>query len=169
MQYSSPEEYTDALSRGTKNGGVVAIIDEIPYIKIFLARYSQGYAMIASVSKTNGFGFVFRKGSPLVPEISRAIMKLREEGKLVKMEKAWFNSESSFMSQQDLVTSPSNNPNILNLDNFRGLFLISGIYSTLALAIFLINLLCEKRIVIKYYFVGIVQGKLVHTIRHLLL
>ncbi|XP_059644379.1 glutamate receptor 2.1-like [Cornus florida] len=53
MQYSSPKEYADALSRGTKNGGVVAIIDEIPYIKIFLAKYSQDYTMIAYESKTN--------------------------------------------------------------------------------------------------------------------
>ncbi|XP_059626899.1 glutamate receptor 1.2-like [Cornus florida] len=164
MQYSSPKEYADALSRGTKYGGVLAIIDEIPYVKIFLARYSQDYAMIASESKTNGFGFVFLKGSPLVPEISRAIMKLRIEGKLMMMEKAWFNSESSFMSQQDSLSSPSNNPNALNLDNFSGLFLINGIGSALALVIFLINLLCEKWNVIKYYFVGIVGGKLVHTV-----
>ncbi|XP_059626904.1 glutamate receptor 1.3-like [Cornus florida] len=168
MQYSSLEEYADALSKGIKNGGVVAIIDEIPYIKIFLARYSQDYAMIASESKTNGFGFVFRKGSPLVPEISRAIMKLRVERKLMMMEKAWFNSKSSFMSQQDAPSSPSKNPNALNLDNFRGLFLISGICSALALVISLINFLCEKWNVMKYYFVGIVRGKLVHKVRYLL-
>lgn len=46
--YSSPEEYADALTRGSKNGGVSAIIDEIPYIKIFLAKYPGDYVMIAS-------------------------------------------------------------------------------------------------------------------------
>ncbi|KAA8550518.1 hypothetical protein F0562_002202 [Nyssa sinensis] len=141
-QYSSPDEYADALSKGNNNGGVVAIIDEIPYIKLFLAKYPVGYAMIASEPTTNGFGFVFRKGSPLVPEISWAIAKLREEGKLMMIENDWFKSQSSLMSQ-DSVTSP-NIPNSLDFDSFRGLFLISGISSALALLIFLIFLFHKK-------------------------
>ena len=56
--YFPPEEYADALTRGSKNGGVGAIIDEIPFIKIFLARYPGDYTMIASEPSTNGFGFV---------------------------------------------------------------------------------------------------------------
>ncbi|KAJ0052119.1 hypothetical protein Pint_03120 [Pistacia integerrima] len=55
--FCSPEEYANALSRGSKKGGVSAIIDEIPYIKIFLAKYSADYAMIGSTSTTNGFAF----------------------------------------------------------------------------------------------------------------
>ncbi|KAA8550525.1 hypothetical protein F0562_002209 [Nyssa sinensis] len=141
-QYSSLDEYADALSRGNNNGGVAAIIDEIPYIKLFLAKHPVGYAMIAPKPTTNGFAFAFRKGSPLVPEISRAIAKLREEGKLIMMENEWFKSQSSFMSQ-DSVTSP-NIPNRLDFDSFGGLFLISGISSALALLIFLICLLHKK-------------------------
>ncbi|KAA8550529.1 hypothetical protein F0562_002213 [Nyssa sinensis] len=57
-QYSSLDEYADALSRGNNNGGVVAIIDEIPYIKLFLAKHPVGYAMIASEPTTNGFAFL---------------------------------------------------------------------------------------------------------------
>ncbi|XP_059626297.1 glutamate receptor 1.3-like [Cornus florida] len=135
MQYSSPDKFAHALSRGSKYGGVTAIIDEIPYIKIFLARYPRDYAMIASESTTNGFGFPFRKGSPLVPEIARAIMKLRAEGKLKMMEEAWFKSRQPFPKVGDSKA----NPTILNLDSFGGLFLISGISSTLALVIFLIS------------------------------
>ena len=56
--YSSPEEYADALTRGSKNGGVDAIVDEIPYIKEFLAQYPSGYSMTVSETITNGFGFV---------------------------------------------------------------------------------------------------------------
>ncbi|KAE8701372.1 hypothetical protein F3Y22_tig00110548pilonHSYRG00873 [Hibiscus syriacus] len=48
MQYRSPEEYDDALRRGSKNGGVSAIIDEIPYLKVFLAKYPADYTMIKS-------------------------------------------------------------------------------------------------------------------------
>ena len=56
--YQSPEEYANALRRGSKNGGVSAIIDEIPYIKVFLAKYSSDYTMIKSNSTPGGFGFV---------------------------------------------------------------------------------------------------------------
>ncbi|KAI5344596.1 hypothetical protein L3X38_012473 [Prunus dulcis] len=86
----SEEEYADALSRGSKHGGASAIIDEIPYIKIFLAKYSAKFSMIKTKSTTNGFAFVFPKGSKLVHDISRQIETLREEGKLLEMEEAWF-------------------------------------------------------------------------------
>ncbi|KAJ0112569.1 hypothetical protein Patl1_03164 [Pistacia atlantica] len=129
--FCSPEEYANALSRGSKKGGVSAIIDEIPYIKIFLAKYSADYAMIGSTSTTNGFAFAFRKGSPLVPYMSRAIAKLRENGKLMKLEHEWFKRQSTFASEDD---EPSSVVKPLTLDSFRGLFLISGVSSALALA-----------------------------------
>uniref|UniRef100_UPI001CB90E7C glutamate receptor 1.4-like n=1 Tax=Erigeron canadensis TaxID=72917 RepID=UPI001CB90E7C len=56
--YYSYEEYADALSRGGKHGGADAIIDEIPYIKMFLGKYSADYAMILREDVTSGFGFV---------------------------------------------------------------------------------------------------------------
>ncbi|XP_031247129.1 glutamate receptor 1.2-like [Pistacia vera] len=130
--FSSPEEYANALSRGSKKGGVSSIIDEIPYIKIFLAKYSADYAMIGSTSTANGFAFAFRKGSPLVPYMSRAIAKLRENGKLMKMENEWFKRQSTFASEDD-DTSSVVKP--LTLDSFRGLFLISGVSSALAVAV----------------------------------
>ncbi|KAJ0112923.1 hypothetical protein Patl1_03159 [Pistacia atlantica] len=130
--FCSPEEYANALSRGSKKGGVSAIIDEIPYIKIFLAKYSADYAMIGSTSTTNGFAFAFRKGSSLVPYMSRAIAKLRENGKLMKLEHEWFKRQSTFASEDD---DPSSVVKPLTLDSFRGLFLISGVSSALALAV----------------------------------
>ncbi|XP_057508915.1 glutamate receptor 1.2-like isoform X2 [Actinidia eriantha] len=137
--YNSTKEYADGLS----SGSVVAIIDEIPYLKIFLAKYPGNYAMVASKSTgtTNGFGFVFQKGSPLVPEISRAIMKLREDGRLLMFEEFWFKSPSSLMST---TKDSATNPTTLNLDRFRGLFLINGISLALVFAIRSIYFLHEK-------------------------
>ncbi|KAL6176921.1 hypothetical protein ACLB2K_053553 [Fragaria x ananassa] len=57
------------------------------------------------------------KGSKLVRDMSRQIEILREEGKLLEMEKAWFQIS-------DAVSSP--NPGTLNLSSFRGLFLVTG-------------------------------------------
>lgn len=56
--YITPEEYDEALSRESHNGGVAAIFDEIPYIKLFLAKYCSKYTMVGPTYKTDGFGFV---------------------------------------------------------------------------------------------------------------
>jgi hypothetical protein len=56
--YNSSEGYADALSRGSANGGVTAVFDEIPYLKLFLSQYCHDYMMVGPVYKTDGFGFV---------------------------------------------------------------------------------------------------------------
>lgn len=56
--YDSPEGYHNALSKGSENGGVAALVDEIPYIKLFLAEHCKGYTMIGPIYKTAGFGYV---------------------------------------------------------------------------------------------------------------
>jgi len=56
--YNTPEEYNEALSNGSHNGGVAAIFDEIPYIKLLLAKYCSKYTMVGPTYKTGGFGFV---------------------------------------------------------------------------------------------------------------
>ncbi|KAJ9567209.1 hypothetical protein OSB04_003175 [Centaurea solstitialis] len=134
--YSTLEAYADDLSRGSKKGGVDAIVDEIPYIKAFLAQYPSGYSMTASASEatTNGFGFVFARGSPWAPEISRQIAKLREDGTLNKLEKKWFNQES-----RDSVPTTK----ILSLKDLRGLFVISGMLMAAALFLFMLYLVHE--------------------------
>ncbi|KAL6129243.1 hypothetical protein ACLB2K_072596 [Fragaria x ananassa] len=137
--YNSAEEYADALSRGSKHGGVSAIVDEVPYIKVFLAKYSTGYSMVKSESTTNGFGFAFPKGSKLAQDMSVRIEKLREEGKLLEMENSWFPYDANHMFQD--TTDP---PNALTLRCFRGLFLVSGVSSAFALFLFSISPLKEK-------------------------
>ena len=62
--YTSPEDYASALSGGSKSRGVTVIVDELPYIKIFLAKYGKDYAMVASQSNTAGWGFVSICSSP---------------------------------------------------------------------------------------------------------
>ncbi|XP_034700540.1 glutamate receptor 2.8-like [Vitis riparia] len=138
--YGSIEAYAHALTEGSKKGGVSAIIDEIPYIKLFLAQYGDQYTMIEpEYLTTNGFGFVFPKGSPLVSDISWAIAKLREDGKLDMIQQTWFQDQSVFKKQK----SPTK-PSILDSYSFRGLFLVTGTSSTLALIIFYVFLIRNK-------------------------
>ncbi|XP_039165547.1 glutamate receptor 2.8 [Eucalyptus grandis] len=58
IPYGSPEEYHEALSKGSENGGVAAIFDDLPCIKLFLARYCNKYKVVGATYKTGGFGFV---------------------------------------------------------------------------------------------------------------
>ncbi|GMI98611.1 ARABIDOPSIS THALIANA GLUTAMATE RECEPTOR 1.3, glutamate receptor 1.3 [Hibiscus trionum] len=129
MQFPSPEAYADALRKGSKNGGVSAIIDEIPYLKLFLAKYPSDYTVIKSKATSGGFGFVFPKGSPLVQDMSSAIVRLREEEKLQMLENKWLNNDESIFINQDSRSNPSR----LNLHSFGGLFLVTGLSSTSAL------------------------------------
>ncbi|KAK1423272.1 hypothetical protein QVD17_18569 [Tagetes erecta] len=133
--YFSYEGYADALSKG----GVDAIIDEVPYIKMFLSKYPHGYAMVSSQPITSGFGFIFPKGSRLGADVSREIVKMRLDGTLGDMEKKWFKGGVPFASQDSSVGSKS-----LDLDRLGGLFIVSGVFSALALMISAVYVLRAK-------------------------
>ncbi|XP_059076346.1 glutamate receptor 2.7-like [Cryptomeria japonica] len=88
--YSTPEEYGEALTKGQNNGGVAAIFDEIPYVRLFLSQQC-GYTIVGPTYRTGGLGFVFPKGSPLLSDISRAVLSVSEDKEMQKIEKMYFN------------------------------------------------------------------------------
>lgn len=98
--------------------------------------------------------------------MSKAIAELREEGRLEQMEKKWFSSQSSLLSQETDSPSPSK-PDPLGMDSFFGLFLISGVSEAAAILIFFTFLLGEK--LSMYYDILIVmaRGKLMSILRYL--
>ncbi|KAH0664267.1 hypothetical protein KY284_029198 [Solanum tuberosum] len=138
--YSTLEEYNDALSRGSKNGGVGAIVDELPYLRLFLNKYCRKYTMVGPTYKTAGFGFAFPKGSPLVPDVSRAVLKVME-GDMNNIIQKWFGNETD-CPQKDIMDITSDS---LALDSFKGLFLIAGVSAGSALLLFFLNFLYQNR------------------------
>ncbi|RZC75549.1 hypothetical protein C5167_051039 [Papaver somniferum] len=74
--FKSPKEFDDAFSNGT----IVAAFEELPYIELLLAEYCGKYMMVGEIHQNDGLGFVFPKGSPLAPDISRKILSIREAG-----------------------------------------------------------------------------------------
>ncbi|KAI3932708.1 hypothetical protein MKW98_012679 [Papaver atlanticum] len=141
--YNNAEEYRDALDKGSKNGGVSAIVDEIPYIKLFMAKYcTSKYTIIGPTYKTAGFGFAFPKGSPLVPDISRAILSVTEGDKMIAIEKKWFGNQVDCLEQR---RGTNLNSDRLSLDSFLGLFFIAGFTSISAFLIFVIIFLRENK------------------------
>ncbi|KAK1419012.1 hypothetical protein QVD17_28168 [Tagetes erecta] len=136
--YNSLEMCDHALS----NGSVSAILDEIPYLKLFLANHCNKYMMVGPTYKSAGFGFVFPKGSPLLPLVSTALLQVTES-KLNNITEKWFGHKAN-CSEQD-TGSPSGR---LSLDSFWGLFLIAGASATSALIIYLLMFLYENKYVL---------------------
>ncbi|KAK9060551.1 hypothetical protein SSX86_021255 [Deinandra increscens subsp. villosa] len=138
--YSTFEQYDEALRLGSQKGGVSAIMDELPYIRVFLAKFCNKYTVTGPTYKTAGFGFAFPKGSPLLHDVSRAVLQVTEE-QMLNITNQWFG-EATTCDQQSRAKVNSDQ---LRLDSFKGLFLIAGLSSTLAVLIFFFRFLHQNR------------------------
>ena len=83
--YSTPDQYAEALMKGSWYGGVAAVFDEIPYLKLFMSKYCSNHSIVGRVYKTGGFGYVsffFCSDSPIFcPDFCltmHAIWKLKD-------------------------------------------------------------------------------------------
>ncbi|CAK9182111.1 unnamed protein product [Ilex paraguariensis] len=132
-EYDSPEMCDELLS----NGLVAAVFDEIPYMKLFVAKYCTKYIMVAPTYKTDGFGFVFPIGSPLVHDVSRAVLNVTDGDKIVAIEERWFSKNPNCSDSSSASDS-------LGLDSFWGLFLIVGVISLSALLVFMAMFVYEN-------------------------
>lgn len=133
VSLGSPEAYEAALQLEPKNGGVAAIVDELPYVEIFLSKTS-GFGIVGQSFTRSGWGFAFPRDSPLVVDMSSAILNLSENGELQQIHKNWF-CKANCVAQ----TSVSSDPNQLHVSNFWGLFLVCGIATLFSLFLFLIR------------------------------
>ncbi|KAG6585769.1 Glutamate receptor 2.7, partial [Cucurbita argyrosperma subsp. sororia] len=143
--YRSLEELDKLFKLGGSNGGIDAAFDETPYIKLFLSKFRDEYTMVGPNYKTDGFGFAFPIGSPLVVDISRAVLNVTESKRMNQLQMKWFGDQGNSWSSIPKVTSSG-----LNLGSFWGLFLITGIASIISLLIYFIIFLHKEQ----------------HTLRH---
>ncbi|PNT33981.2 hypothetical protein POPTR_006G268700v4 [Populus trichocarpa] len=146
MAYSSAEECHHLFSKGSGNGGIAAAFDELAFLKLIMSGYCSRYTMIDPKFKTGGFGFVFPKGSPLVPDISRAILNVTEGDEMKQIEGAWFGKKSTCPESSSSISS-----NSLSLKSFWGLFLLAGLAALLALIIFIVMFVYRERNVLRSY------------------
>ncbi|KAM3208313.1 hypothetical protein ACQJBY_063154 [Aegilops geniculata] len=153
ISYRTKEEYADALRKGSKNGGVSVIVDEIPYLTSFLSddRYENNFVMLGSIIyETPGLGFAFPLGSPLVHNLNIAILDLEAGGEGSRIKRKWFCTDSapptfeSFSSLMDASKVPNTEPKPLTVQSFSGLFVITGSISTLILLISIMRLIHAK-------------------------
>ncbi|CAK9133530.1 unnamed protein product [Ilex paraguariensis] len=141
ISLGSPEEYDQALRKGPTNGGVAAIIDELPYLELFLLNHTD-YGIVGESFRKTGWGFVFQRGSPLAVDLSTAILKLAENGTLQKIHDKWFCKKGCIAPRRQ-----NSEPNQLQLSSFWGLYCLCGVFTVTA---FLLYLLRTVRQYIRY-------------------
>ncbi|KAK9027191.1 hypothetical protein V6N11_067033 [Hibiscus sabdariffa] len=117
--YGSLEELHELFVKGNANGGITTV---------------------ESRFKTDGFGFVFPKGSPLVADISRGILNVTQGDEMERIQNKWFKGDGTCPDVDPVVSS-----NTLGLESFWGLFLIAGVASISALLVFTAMFLYEQR------------------------
>ncbi|KAL1325022.1 hypothetical protein AAHE18_13G131500 [Arachis hypogaea] len=129
------EAYIDALQRGPSNGGVVAVVDELPYIEILMANTECKFTTVGQEFTKSGWGFAFQRDSPLAVDMSTAILELSENGDLQRIHDKWLNKKECASNDAD--------SNKLSLKSFWGLFLVCGITCFLALIVFFVRVFCQ--------------------------
>ncbi|XP_075675366.1 glutamate receptor 3.2-like isoform X1 [Castanea sativa] len=126
----SPEEYAVALENRT----VAAVVDEEPYIELFLSDHCK-FKIRGQEFTKSGWGFAFPRDSPLALDLSTAILTLSENGELQRIHDKWLSRKS--------CGSQANESDELQLESFLGLFLICGAACILALLIYFCLILCQ--------------------------
>ncbi|CAM0909460.1 unnamed protein product [Alopecurus aequalis] len=126
---STIQEYADALNRGPKNGGVAAIVDEMPCVEIFLSSHCN-FRIVGQEFTKEGWGFAFQRDSPLAADLSTAILQLSESGQLQRIHDEWFTDPSCSTEDSGLGAVR------LSLGSFWGLFLVCGLICVFALMVF---------------------------------
>ncbi|PWA68110.1 ionotropic glutamate receptor, metazoa, Periplasmic binding protein-like I [Artemisia annua] len=121
--FMSPKEYADAL----QSKEISAVFLEAPFTKLFLAKYCKSFIKAGPTFNEGGFGFVLPKGSPMLRDFTKALLNVSESGTLKRIEKMMLGSEQ--------CVEESANDESLGFDSFWPLFLLTGVTSTIALAI----------------------------------
>ncbi|KAK9027190.1 hypothetical protein V6N11_067032 [Hibiscus sabdariffa] len=103
-------------------------------------EYCGKFTTVEPTFKTDGFGFVFPKGSPLVADISRGILNVTQGDEMERIQNKWFKRNGTCPDVDSGVAS-----NSLGLESFWGLFLIAGVASIFALVVFTATFLYEQR------------------------
>ncbi|XWS69538.1 hypothetical protein CRYUN_Cryun04dG0187300 [Craigia yunnanensis] len=134
VELHSPEEYESYLRLGPDNGGVAAIVDELPYVELFLSTRTD-FGIIGQPFTKSGWGFAFQRDSVLAIDMSTAILKLSENGKLQDIHEKWFCKMGCPEERRG-----NYEPNQLHLLSFWGLYLLCGSISLAALVVYILRM-----------------------------
>ncbi|KAH6825919.1 glutamate receptor 2 [Perilla frutescens var. hirtella] len=123
LPLTSPQHSADALTRGL----VAALVDERPYVDLFLSKYCM-FQIVGRQFTRTGWGFAFPRDSQLAMDMSTSILTLTENGELETIHKKWLNIGACGGGGEDSEQ--------LQLKSFSGLFLICGGVCIVALVLY---------------------------------
>ncbi|WJX44269.1 hypothetical protein P8452_31266 [Trifolium repens] len=123
-----------------KNSSIAAAFLELPYEKVYISKYCKGYSASTPTTRFGGLGFMFQKGSPLVRDVSKAILELLQKGELKKLEDIWLNPTNVCSNNLN-----SKNTESLKLGSFWILYVISGATSTICFLVSTIHSLKSRQ------------------------
>ncbi|XP_017423557.2 glutamate receptor 2.8 [Vigna angularis] len=132
--YGELEEYAEAFRR--KEIGAAFL--EVPAAKIFLANYCKEFIQAGPLYKIGGFGFAFARGSPLVPDVNKALLDLVETGKVRELENKMLASEEC----ED--TKVNGETESLSPNSFWVLFILTAGTSTFSLLVYVFRMNYEN-------------------------
>ncbi|XP_059063928.1 glutamate receptor 3.1-like [Cryptomeria japonica] len=150
VSLSKAENYVDFL----RNGTIGAVVDETPYIYMLMSEHCGEFKIVSRQFYRGGFGFLFAKGSSVVPEMTSAVLNITQnKTEWDTIRSRWFgpyspsshscNDEGGNISQ---VQGGSNNGQ-LSPRSFWGLFVLStAMYCALVSAYFG-NKFCKGRLI----------------------
>ncbi|KAG9144030.1 hypothetical protein Leryth_013911 [Lithospermum erythrorhizon] len=138
VSLGSPEEYATALQKGPRNGGVAAVVDERPYVELFLSSQCK-FRIVGQEFTRSGWGFAFPRESPFAIDFSTAILQLSENGDLQRIHDKWLTKSSCSKDNTEIYSDQ------LHLKSFWGLFLICGVVCFVSLLIYFLRILQKYR------------------------
>ncbi|KAL2326769.1 hypothetical protein Fmac_020196 [Flemingia macrophylla] len=134
--FDSQESYADAL----RNKEIAAVFVDVPGAKLFLAKHCKGFVIARPTYKIGGYGFVFPRGSPLLPSVNQALLNITENGTLRELENIMLAAEEC----EDKIDQDRETTSI-SPASFSVLFTLTGGTSTITLIIYIfpVNYLCS--------------------------
>ncbi|KAK8652996.1 hypothetical protein V6N13_127017 [Hibiscus sabdariffa] len=132
---SSIDDYAKALS----TGNIKAAFFWAPYWGVFLAKYCRGFRAWSPKCGLLGSSVIFPRGSPFVPDMSEAMLKLRVSGKFNEMKEEMLSFSDCLSSTIAGTIERGIGPR-----PFSGLFILSGSASAIAMLITVIRLMGRR-------------------------
>lgn len=129
----TPKEYAGALLRGSKNGGVAAVVDERPYFDLFISDNCE-FEVVGGEFTKGGWGFAFPRGSPLPADLTTAMLTMSVNGELQQIYDKWLTVGDCKAERTGLNTS------VLHLRGYTGLFKVWGIITAIAVLVYFLGI-----------------------------
>ncbi|KAD4179868.1 hypothetical protein E3N88_28459 [Mikania micrantha] len=127
LPLNSYEEFKNALDDGSVN----VVVDHLPYIDLFLAKYKSGYTKVGPIRQEAGIAFALPIGSELLEVFSRAVISITQSEIMTKLKSNYLGISAPSIKQELNQAHPQS----LDVECFIELFIFMAIVTISAIII----------------------------------